>query len=72
MATVTDKTGELHEHAIAGEGRIEFSARDHARAFSVIVLYMGDAADDGQEKFVRDFAAAWAKVMELDRFDLRR
>ncbi len=28
------------------------------------------AAEDGQEKFVRDFAAAWAKVMELDRFDL--
>ncbi|MBM3304537.1 MAG: catalase/peroxidase HPI, partial [Candidatus Aminicenantes bacterium] len=25
---------------------------------------------DTEEKFVRDFAAAWAKVMELDRFDL--
>jgi catalase-peroxidase len=28
------------------------------------------AADDGEEKFVSDFASAWAKVMELDRFDL--
>ncbi|HBJ36974.1 MAG TPA: catalase/peroxidase HPI [Planctomycetaceae bacterium] len=28
------------------------------------------AADDGQEKFVKDFAAAWTKVMNLDRFDL--
>ena len=28
------------------------------------------ASDDAQEKFVRDFVAAWAKVMELDRFDL--
>ena len=28
------------------------------------------AADDAQEKFVRDFVAAWTKVMELDRFDL--
>jgi catalase-peroxidase len=28
------------------------------------------ASDDGQEKFVRDFVAAWAKVMDLDRFDL--
>jgi catalase-peroxidase len=28
-------------------------------------------ADDGQEKFVHDFVAAWTKVMELDRFDLR-
>ncbi|PBJ83330.1 catalase/peroxidase HPI [Lysobacteraceae bacterium NML93-0399] len=29
------------------------------------------ASDDAQEKFVRDFVAAWHKVMELDRFDLR-
>ncbi len=28
------------------------------------------ACDDAQEKFVRDFVAAWAKVMNLDRFDL--
>ncbi|MGY1623981.1 catalase/peroxidase HPI [Geodermatophilus sp. SYSU D00965] len=29
------------------------------------------SADDAQEKFVQDFVAAWVKVMELDRFDLR-
>jgi catalase-peroxidase len=29
------------------------------------------SSDDAQEKFVRDFVAAWVKVMELDRFDLR-
>ena len=28
------------------------------------------ACDDSQEKFVRDFVAAWNKVMNLDRFDL--
>ena len=28
------------------------------------------ACDDAKEKFVQDFAAAWAKVMNLDRFDL--
>ncbi|MFD7730253.1 catalase/peroxidase HPI [Kitasatospora phosalacinea] len=28
------------------------------------------ASDDAKEKFVQDFAAAWTKVMELDRFDL--
>jgi catalase-peroxidase len=28
------------------------------------------AQDDNQEKFVRDFAAAWTKVMNADRFDL--
>ena len=27
------------------------------------------ASEDGEEKFVRDFVAAWAKVMNLDRFD---
>jgi len=28
------------------------------------------ASDDSQEKFVKDFVAAWNKVMNLDRFDL--
>ncbi|GAB5401679.1 MAG: catalase/peroxidase HPI [Aureisphaera sp.] len=28
-------------------------------------------ANDGQEKFVNDFVSAWAKVMDLDRFDLK-
>ncbi|AGZ40762.1 catalase/hydroperoxidase HPI(I) [Actinoplanes friuliensis DSM 7358] len=28
------------------------------------------AGDDAKEKFVRDFAAAWVKVMNLDRFDI--
>jgi catalase-peroxidase len=28
------------------------------------------ACDDSKEKFVRDFVAAWDKVMNLDRFDL--
>ena len=28
------------------------------------------ASDDANEKFVRDFVAAWGKVTELDRFDL--
>lgn len=28
------------------------------------------AADDGKDKFVIDFVAAWAKVMNLDRFDV--
>ncbi len=28
-------------------------------------------ADDAKEKFAKDFVAAWTKVMELDRFDLK-
>ena len=30
------------------------------------------ACDDAQEAFARDFAAAWGKVMNLDRYDLAR
>lgn len=30
------------------------------------------ASADGEAKFVQDFAAAWAKVMDLDRFDLQK
>jgi catalase-peroxidase len=29
------------------------------------------ASDDAREKFVHDFVAAWVKVMDLDRFDVR-
>ena len=29
------------------------------------------AQDDNKDKFVQDFVAAWTKVMDLDRFDLR-
>jgi catalase-peroxidase len=28
-------------------------------------------ADDGQKLFVRDFVAAWDKVMMLDRYDVK-
>ena len=30
------------------------------------------AQDDNQDKFVADFVAAWTKVMDLDRFDLKK
>ena len=30
------------------------------------------ASEDAGQKFVEDFAAAWSKVMNLDRFDLDR
>ena len=30
------------------------------------------ACSDAKEKFVKDFASAWSKVMDLDRFDLRQ
>ncbi len=40
----------------------------HSELRAVVEVY---AADDGQEKFVQDFVAAWSKVMQLDRFDLK-
>ncbi|NQD42360.1 catalase/peroxidase HPI, partial [Glutamicibacter halophytocola] len=30
------------------------------------------ASDDAKQKFVKDFAAAWAKLMDADRFELRK
>jgi catalase-peroxidase len=30
------------------------------------------ASNDGEAAFVRDFVEAWSKVMNLDRFDLKR
>ena len=41
----------------------------HAQLRALSEVY---ASDDAQDKFVRDFVAAWVKVMELDRFDLHR
>jgi len=42
-----------------------FGAHAQLRALSEVY-----ASDDAREKFVRDFVAAWHKVMNLDRFDL--
>jgi catalase-peroxidase len=44
-----------------------FGSNSELRAVSEVY-----ASDDAKEKFVRDFVAAWTKVMTLDRFDLKR
>jgi catalase-peroxidase len=43
-----------------------FGSHSQLRAFAEVY-----ACSDAKEKFVKDFVAAWTKVMELDRFDLR-
>jgi catalase-peroxidase len=43
-----------------------FGANSQLRALAEVY-----ASDDAKEKFVRDFVAAWNKVMNADRFDLR-
>jgi catalase-peroxidase len=42
-----------------------FGSHSQLRAFAEVY-----AAADSKEKFVKDFAAAWTKVMNADRFDL--
>ena len=43
-----------------------FGSNSELRAVSEVYAF-----DDSKEKFVRDFVNAWAKVMQLDRFDFR-
>jgi catalase-peroxidase len=58
-------TGEVKWTATAVD--LVFGSHSQLRALSEVY-----ACDDGGEKFVRDFVAAWDKVMNLDRFDLVR
>jgi catalase-peroxidase len=57
-------TGDIRWTATAVD--LVFGAHSQLRGLAEIY-----AADDAGEKFVRDFIAAWAKVMDLDRFDVR-
>ncbi|MFJ2055724.1 catalase/peroxidase HPI [Streptomyces sp. NPDC087908] len=56
-------TGEVRWTATAAD--LVFGSNSQLRALSEVY-----GARDGGEKFVRDFVAAWNKVMDLDRFDL--
>jgi catalase-peroxidase len=47
--------------------RVDLVFGSNSRLRALAEVY---AQDDAQEKFVRDFVAAWTKVMNLDRFDL--
>ena len=57
------KTGELRWTATLAD--LIFGSNAQLRALSEVY-----ASSDGQEHFVQDFVAAWAKVMDLDRRDL--
>ena len=56
-------TGEVKWTATAVD--LVFGSNSQLRAIAEVY-----ACDDAKEKFVRDFVAAWDKVMNLDRFDL--
>jgi catalase-peroxidase len=48
--------------------RVDLAFGSHSQLRALAEVY---AQADGQERLVRDFVAAWVKVMELDRFDRR-
>jgi catalase-peroxidase len=58
-------TGEVRWTATAVD--LVFGSNSQLRAIAEVY-----ACDDAGEKFVRDFVAAWDKVMNLDRFELAR
>nr|MBL8412699.1 catalase/peroxidase HPI [Dechloromonas sp.] len=78
MGTVwkpTSETAETFEGRDRKSGKLKwtgtrvdlvFGSNSQLRALSEVY-----AQDDAKEKFVRDFVAAWNKVMNLDRFDLK-
>ncbi len=79
MGTVWEPTSEAEEtftgrdrrtgEAMWTASRVDLVFGSNSRLRALAEVY---ACDDAQEKFVRDFVAAWDKVMNLDRFDLDR
>ncbi|WP_421861026.1 catalase/peroxidase HPI [Oceanicaulis sp.] len=57
------KTGEVKWGATSAD--LVFGSNSILRAYAEVY-----AQDDNKEKFVKDFVAAWTKVMNADRFDL--
>jgi len=57
------RTGQVTRTATAVD--LVFGSNSELRAISEVYAFAGS-----EERFVRDFVAAWDKVMNLDRFDL--
>jgi catalase-peroxidase len=49
--------------------RVDLVFGSHSQLRALAEVY---ASSDAKEKFVQDFVAAWVKVMNLDRFDLKK
>jgi len=71
----TDKSKDTFEGKDRKTGQVKWTATradlifgSNAQLRAVAEVY-GSA--DGQDKLVHDFVAAWAKVMDLDRYDAR-
>ncbi|HXE80843.1 MAG TPA: catalase/peroxidase HPI [Vicinamibacterales bacterium] len=71
----TSEKAEMFEGRDRVTGKVKWTASrvdlifgSHSELRALAEVY---ACDDAREKFVRDFIAAWDKVMNLDRYDLR-
>ena len=62
-----DGTGAEGQSWTGSRVDLVFGSNSELRALAEVY-----AADDAREKFVHDFVAAWAKVMDNDRFDVKR
>ncbi|MCZ6912122.1 MAG: catalase-peroxidase, partial [Proteobacteria bacterium] len=70
----TSDTEDVFEGRDRGTGELKwtgsridlvFGSNSELRAIAEVY-----GSDDAEQKFVRDFVAAWGKVMNLDRFDI--
>ncbi|MGF6633081.1 catalase/peroxidase HPI [Paraburkholderia sp. MM6662-R1] len=72
--TPVSEAAETFEGADTKSGEVKWTGTrvDLVFGSNSVLRALGEvyASEDGKEKFVRDFVAAWAKVMNLDRFDL--
>jgi catalase-peroxidase len=59
------KTGEVKFTATRAD--LIFGSNSELRALAEVY-----ASDDSKDKFIQDFVATWVKVMNLDRFDLKK
>ncbi|MBL8516248.1 MAG: catalase/peroxidase HPI [Betaproteobacteria bacterium] len=70
----TDKSAETFEGKDRKTGKVKWTATRADLVFgsnSILRAYAEVyASADGKDKFVKDFVAAWTKVMNLDRFDI--
>ena len=73
--TPTDDSQTVYEGRTRGSDEVRYTGTRADLVFgsnSVLRAYAEVyASQDGQQRLIRDFVAAWHKVMELDRFDLK-
>ena len=53
----------MARHRDATRADLVFGSHSQLRAFAEVY-----GANDAKEKFVKDFVAAWSKIMDADRF----